>query len=81
MVSSPVDWSVAPMAFVVAPHCPRCGALRPIIVRSMPREADGSSSRRCVCRKCSRPFVLVIEPPREPEEPLPNFGRTDGAAW
>ena len=63
-------WSGAPIIFVHAICCPRCKALRPIIVRSSPIEADGSRSRRCICRRCSQRFVVVIEPPGD----VPDFG-------
>jgi len=65
-----IAWSDTPIVFVVAPHCPSCGAMRPIIVRSE-QGGDGSTSRRCVCRSCSSRFVVVVEPP----ECLPDFGR------
>jgi hypothetical protein len=63
-------WETAPFVFRAADACPECGSLRFAIIRSLPREADGSRSRRCQCSKCFARFVLVIEAP----EPLPNFG-------
>lgn len=63
------------MIFLPLPSCPKCGESRPTIVRSMPKESDGSYSRRCMCRKCSTRFVVVFESP----ENLPTIGR-DGFA-
>lgn len=68
-----VSWQDAPLVFVVAPHCPRCLAPRPIIIRSE-QGGDGSVSRRCVCRSCSSRFVVVIE---LPGDGLPESGRDE----
>ena len=66
------DWQDAPMIFRELVACPTCStAQKPIIIRTMGREPDGSYSRRCVCRKCSRRFVTVFEPP----ESLPETGK------
>ncbi len=65
------SWSDAEIVFVQAIACPYCQALRPIVVRSSPIESDGSRTRRCICRRCSRRFVVVVEPP---EGTLPSFG-------
>ncbi|HJN08473.1 MAG TPA: hypothetical protein QF564_07255 [Pirellulaceae bacterium] len=63
-------WIDAPMVFVTAPACPVCLSVKPMIIRSE-QGGDGSTSRKCVCRRCSSRFVLVIEPP------LPEFGRAE----
>lgn len=65
------SWQDAPLVFITAPHCPRCLAPRPIIIRSE-QGGDGSVSRRCVCRSCSSRFVLVVE---MPGDGLPKIGR------
>jgi transcriptional regulator NrdR family protein len=67
-------WDTAPLVFRTADTCPACGSLKFTIIRSLPREADGSRARRCQCSKCFTKFVLVIEQP----EPLPIFGKDDG---
>lgn len=54
-------WADAPIVFVVAATCPNCRAPKPIIVRSQ-SETDGSVSRKCICRRCSKRFVIVLEP-------------------
>ena len=55
-----LTWSSAPICFVRAIVCPYCGSDRHTIVRSN-RETDRSITRRCVCRTCSRRFLVVIE--------------------
>ncbi len=69
-------WPTCPMVVVPQMHCPRCLAVRPIVVRTMPAERDGSVTRRCVCSRCSARFLWIIEPPEEllPEELLPAIG-------
>jgi len=62
------SWADAPLTFVVAPHCPRCLALRPVIVRSE-ANGDGSVTRKAVCRRCSKKFKIVVE--------LPDSGSSD----
>lgn len=57
------SWDTVEMIFLTLPHCPHCGELDPVIVRTQPRETDGSFTRRCVCRSCSRRFLIVFEPP------------------
>jgi hypothetical protein len=60
-----IDWASVPITFIPpapAPACPACGQLGHRIIRSQGRETDGSISRRCVCRHCSAPFLVVVEP-------------------
>ena len=65
-------WTDAPIQFVPMPTCPSCGAQEDYVgIRVMPTEADGSYSRRLVCRCCSKKWVLVFEP-------LPESGKPDG---
>ena len=59
------SWTDAPCITVVAPACPICRALRPIIVRTE-QNGDGSVTRKSVCRRCSERFKIVVE--------LPEFG-------
>jgi thiol-disulfide isomerase/thioredoxin len=59
--SEATRWHDVPLVFIVAPSCPHCRAGKPIIIRSQ-TENDGSVTRRCVCRQCSRRFLLVVEP-------------------
>jgi thiol-disulfide isomerase/thioredoxin len=68
------SWAEAEIVFLVAPHCPFCYSLRPIIVRSE-QAGDNSVTRRCVCRKCSKRFIIAVEPPEGFSESVPNFGR------
>jgi hypothetical protein len=63
------SWLTSPTIFLVAPACPHCRAPRPIIVRSE-AGGDGSITRKCVCRRCSAKFKIVLE--------LPNPGNDDG---
>ena len=62
------SWQNAPFIFVDAICCPACGDTRPIVVRS-DRGDDGSRSRRCICRECSRRYIAVIE--------IPGFGKPE----
>ena len=41
--------------------CPECGHDRHIIIRSM-TSADGSVTRRAVCRHCSSKFIVLVDP-------------------
>ena len=67
-----IRWDTVPIVFTTILHCPSCLATRPIPVR-VQRCSDGSKSRKYVCRKCSKPFVLVVELP----ERLPLNGKVD----
>jgi hypothetical protein len=62
------SWVDVPLVTVIAPACPWCRALKPIPVRSE-QNGDGSVTRRCVCRECSKRFKLLIE--------IPNFGNPE----
>lgn len=62
------SWANTPVVFVMAPACPACAALRPIIIRSE-ANGDGSTTRKAVCRRCSERFKIVVE--------LPEIGNTD----
>ena len=62
------EWADVPMVFVVAPACPACRALRPIIVRSE-ANGDGTTTRKAICRRCSTRFKIIVE--------VPNFGSDD----
>jgi hypothetical protein len=67
-----IDWSEVPIVFIKAPpraQCQACGSLStPTIVRSE-QGGDGSVSRRAICRECSEPFLIVVEPADDPEFP------------
>lgn len=67
-------WSTAPTIFICAPACPHCGALRPIIIRTE-QNGDDTVTRRCVCRRCSTRFKVVIEPPEQFSGNVPEFGK------
>jgi len=68
-------WSDVPYLFVPMVSCPFCRSTRPITIRSE-QAGDGSTSRRCICRKCSRRFVVVLEPPER--DTLPDSGNEQG---
>lgn len=60
-----VDWGAVPVVTIPAPPvvtCPRCWSPLYEIIRTMAAEADGSQTRRCLCRGCSRPFVVIADP-------------------
>lgn len=59
------SWQDAPTVtiFVVpAPPapCPQCGYQKSIITRT-DDNGDGSSTRKCVCKRCSSRFKVVVE--------------------
>ena len=57
------SWNDAPLltVFVSPPAvCPQCCAAKPIIFRTE-ANGDGSSTRKCVCRRCSQRFKVVVE--------------------
>lgn len=62
MTKHPESWADADLVFVTAIHCPRCLTTKPVIVRTV-TENDHSVTRRYVCRRCSKRFIVVIEPP------------------
>lgn len=55
-----IDWQSVVEITVPAIKCPHCETLKPITVRSM-ANGDGSRTRQCVCRRCSQPFIAIIE--------------------
>jgi len=60
-----IKWDSVPIVFILPrprARCPNCSSTDMQIIRVMPRESDGSKSRRCVCNKCSRPCVVVVDP-------------------
>lgn len=69
-------WKDCEIVFIPRTQCPHCQSPRPIVIRSE-RGGDGSTSRKCVCRSCSRRFVVVIEPTEENSATLPEFGKAD----
>lgn len=72
------SWANEPLQFVVKWHCPHCYTTEtPIYFRS-PRNGDGSRSQRCICKRCSKRWVRVVELPTEFDDySLPNFGNED----
>jgi len=73
--NSTSPWAGCPLVFIPAPpvvHCPVCGNVGHIIIRTMPTESDGSFSRRCICRACASRFVLVLG---TDNDSLPAAGR------
>jgi len=56
------SWADCPTIFVHAIGCTKCGATRPIIVRTADN-GDGSKTRRCICRECASRFNVCIELP------------------
>jgi hypothetical protein len=64
-------WADVPTQYIPLPCCQFCSALRPMITRSV-ANGDGSTTRFCVCRRCSRRFKVVTEPPKGD---VPNFGK------
>jgi transcriptional regulator NrdR family protein len=67
-------WLDAVPVFVTIPRCPFCGSRERILIRSMPTETDGSKTKRCVCKRCSRRYLIVSE---DSEDSLPIFGDSD----
>jgi hypothetical protein len=55
-------WSHAPCVFVHAPACPSCGSLDLLTIRSE-QNGDGSTTRKTICRRCSKKFKVVVELP------------------
>ena len=62
-----ISWSDAPhsfLPFIPLPkwRCPHCGSNeKPIHMRTR-TERDRSIARRFICRECSKPSVIVLEP-------------------
>jgi DNA-directed RNA polymerase subunit RPC12/RpoP len=74
------NWQDCPTIVIPRARCPRCGSITPpIIFRSM-SGGDDSVTRRCVCRDCSRKYVILIDPDTLPEVIPPTVGRVAGRA-
>ena len=59
-----IDWSAVEIVTIPPPpraRCPECCCDSQILVRSL-RGADGSTTRYAICRSCSEPFVIVVDP-------------------
>ena len=54
------SWNNAPFVFIPAITCPN-GHRDYFVIKVFPTESDGSKTRRCICRKCSQRFVVVVE--------------------
>jgi hypothetical protein len=60
-----IDWSNVEVVEVPPPilpraSCPNCGSIMRIIIRTV-TDADGPN-RRCVCKRCSTPFLELVNP-------------------
>ena len=73
------SWSDCPAVFVKIPRCPHphCGHHGHIAIRSMPRESDGSKTKRVVCKRCSGRYLIVSEPSEESFDSLPDYGSSE----
>ena len=60
-------WLACPIVEVVKPACPFCGHEAYIPNRTF-QNGDGSTTRRCICERCSKPYIVAVE------KLLPNFG-------
>ena len=57
-----VDWSAVPIVFVTLPTCRHCGSPDYTTSRSEASD-DGSTTRKAICDRCSRPFKICCELP------------------
>lgn len=69
-----INWSDTPLQFIQAPPpvlCPFCLTDEPPLHQRSEDQGDGSILRKHICRNCSEPFRVVIEPT------LPAVGNAD----
>jgi hypothetical protein len=65
------SWQSVPIVFVRRPKCPHCGRSRGFMTVRSEAGGDGSTSRKSICKSCSRRCVIVVE---DPEDDLPQNG-------
>lgn len=58
------SWDNVPIIFVTFALCPHCNRKGHINSGVRPN-GDGSKTRQCVCKHCSRRFCVVAEPSTE----------------
>lgn len=59
--SMTIHWANQPLVVETRSACPWCHSVRrPTIVRTADN-GDGSQTRNCICRHCSRPFKVAVE--------------------
>ena len=59
-------WENAEMVFIYRPRCPACSGVGHRTLRS-DADADGSVTRRTLCRTCGCKFKVIVET-EDPEE-------------
>ena len=60
-----IDWTTVPTVEIPPPpkaYCPTCQSGSFTIIRTMGDQGDGAVFRRCICRECSEPFLVVVDP-------------------
>ncbi|WP_436716397.1 hypothetical protein U8335_02295 [Roseiconus lacunae] len=59
-----IRWTEVPITFapLIIIRCPECKSDRKPVIVNTTTEDDGSITRRCICRECGAPSLLVLEP-------------------
>lgn len=57
-----INWSDAPIVFIVIPTCPACGCHEYRRTKTA-GNGDGSKTRKVVCRACELAYKIAIELP------------------
>lgn len=57
-----IRWATVPRVHIPRAKCPYCSTLdAPVFVKSTD-QGDGSIYRRLICKRCSSPWALVLDP-------------------
>jgi len=59
-------WQDTPTIIIPRARCPHCGDMTPPHIYRSYAGGDGSMTRRCICRSCSRKYAILIDPDVEP---------------
>jgi transcriptional regulator NrdR family protein len=68
-------WSAVPVVVIPRSRCPHCGDLAPPHIYRSQAGGDGSTTRRCICRRCSRRYEILIDPDELPVVLSPATGK------
>jgi hypothetical protein len=65
-------WDSEPFVVIEKILCPWCAATSGRLVVRSELSADGSTTRRCICKGCSRRYVVILELPQSSRAEVDN---------